>query len=49
MMSSDRLNIRHIRAHWDGIVRLASSIKQGTAGVGLVLQRAQALEVAWAI
>ncbi|HBQ8397061.1 TPA: Tn3 family transposase, partial [Klebsiella pneumoniae] len=24
------LNIKHVRAHWDDILRLASSIKQGT-------------------
>jgi TnpA family transposase len=30
MISSDRLNIKQIRAHWDEILRLATSIKQGT-------------------
>src|SRR5258708_23901729 len=28
MISSDRLNIKQIRAHWDEILRFASSIKQ---------------------
>ncbi|MDT1842829.1 Tn3 family transposase, partial [Acinetobacter baumannii] len=30
MISSDRLNIKQIRAHWDEILRFATSIKQGT-------------------
>ena len=36
MISSDRLNIRHIRAHWDEILRLATSIKQGTVTASLM-------------
>jgi len=24
-----RINVKHIRAHWDEILRLAASIKQG--------------------
>jgi hypothetical protein len=30
MISNDRLNIKAIRAHWDEILRLATSNKQGT-------------------
>jgi len=39
MISSDRLNIRHIRAHWDEILRLAASIKQGTVTASLMLRK----------
>ena len=39
MISSDRLNIRHIRAHWDEILRLATSIKQGTVTASLMLRK----------
>ena len=39
MISSDRLNIRHIRAHWDDILRLATSIKQGTVTASLMLRK----------
>ncbi|PUB66701.1 hypothetical protein DBZ47_26865, partial [Escherichia coli] len=30
------LNIKHVRAHWDDILRLATSIKQGTVTACLV-------------
>ncbi|WP_407161537.1 Tn3 family transposase [Aeromonas caviae] len=33
------LNIKHVRAHWDGILRLASSIKQGTVTASLMLRK----------
>lgn len=39
MISSDRLNIKAIRAHWDEILRLATSIKQGTVTASLMLRR----------
>ena len=39
MISSDRLNIRHIRAHWEDILRLATSIKQGTVTASLMLRK----------
>ena len=39
MISSDRLNIGLIRAHWDEIVRLATSIKQGTVTASLMLRK----------
>jgi TnpA family transposase len=39
MMSSDRLNIKAIRAHWDDILRLATSIKQGTVTASLMLRK----------
>jgi len=39
MISSDRLNIGLIRAHWDEILRLASSIKQGTVTASLMLRK----------
>ena len=39
MISSDRLNIKHIRAHWDEILRLAASIKQGTVTASLMLRK----------
>ncbi len=29
-MIGDNINVKHIRAHWDQILRLAASIKQGT-------------------
>ena len=37
MISSDRLNIKAIRAHWDEILRLATSIKQGKVTASLML------------
>ena len=39
MISSDRLNIKHIRTHWDEILRLATSIKQGTVTASLMLRK----------
>ena len=39
MISSDRLNIKQIRAHWDEILRFASSIKQGTVTASLMLRK----------
>ena len=33
------LNIKHIRAHWDEILRLATSIKQGTVTASLMLRK----------
>ena len=38
-LSSDRLNIKAIRAHWDEILRLATSIKQGTVTASLMLRK----------
>ena len=39
MISSARLSIGHIRAHRDEIVRLATSIKQGTVTASLMLRK----------
>jgi len=39
MISSDRLNIKAIRAHWDEILRLVASIKQGTVTASLMLRK----------
>ncbi len=39
MISSDRLNIKQIRAHWDEILRLTTSIKQGTVTASLMLRK----------
>ena len=39
MISSDRLNIKQIRAHWDEILRLATSIKQGTVTASLMIRK----------
>ena len=36
MVSSDKLNVKVIRAHWDDILRLATSIKQGTVTASLM-------------
>ncbi|MFP1453851.1 Tn3 family transposase [Escherichia coli] len=33
------LNIKHVRARWDDILRLASSIKQGTVTASLMLRK----------
>ncbi len=38
-MIGGSLNIKHIRAHWDGILRLAASIKQGTVTASLMLRK----------
>ena len=39
MVSSDKLNVKVIRAHWDDILRLAASIKQGTVTASLMLRK----------
>ena len=33
------VNLKHIRAHWDEILRLAASIKQGTVTASLMLRK----------
>ena len=38
-MIGGMLNIKHIRAHWDEILRLATSIKQGTVTASLMLRK----------
>lgn len=38
-MIGGRINIRHIRSHWDEILRLAASIKQGTVTASLMLRK----------
>ena len=38
-MIGGALNIKHIRAHWDDILRLATSIKQGTVTASLMLRK----------
>lgn len=38
-MIGGTLNIKHLRAHWDDILRLASSIKQGTVTASLMLRK----------
>lgn len=38
-MIGGTLNIKHLRAHWDEILRLASSIKQGTVTASLMLRK----------
>ena len=39
MLGSDKLNVKAIRAHWDDILRLATSIKQGTVTASLMLRK----------
>lgn len=39
MISNDRLNIKAIRTHWEEILRLATSIKQGTVTASLMLRK----------
>ena len=39
MISTERLKIKQIRAHWDEILRLATSIKQGTVTASLMLRK----------
>lgn len=34
-----RINVKHIRAHWDEVLRLAASIKQGTVTASLMLRK----------
>jgi TnpA family transposase len=38
-MIGGTLNIKHARAHWDDILRLASSIKHGTVTASLMLRK----------
>ncbi len=38
-MIGGRVNVKHIRAHWDEILRLAASIKQGTVTASLMLRK----------
>jgi len=38
-MIGGTLNLKHIRAHWDEILRLATSIKQGTVTASLMLRK----------
>ncbi len=38
-MIGGTLNIKHIRVHWDEILRLATSIKQGTVTASLMLRK----------
>ena len=38
-MIGGTLNIKHVRAHWDDILRLATSIKQGTVTASLMLRK----------
>ena len=38
-MIGGTLNIKHVRAHWDEILRLATSIKQGTVTASLMLRK----------
>ena len=39
MVSADRLNVKAIRDHWDEILRLATSIQQGTVTASLMLRK----------
>ena len=39
MLSSERLKIKLIRTHWDEILRLATSIKQGTVTASLMVRK----------
>jgi TnpA family transposase len=38
-MIGGALNIKHVRAHWDEIMRLATSIKQGTVTASLMVRK----------
>lgn len=38
-MIGGRINIKHIRTHWDEILRLAASIKRGTVTASLMLRK----------
>ena len=38
-MIGGTLNIKHVRAHWEEILRLATSIKQGTVTASLMLRK----------
>ena len=39
MMIGGKVDVKHIRAHWDEILRLASSIRQGTVTASLMLRK----------
>jgi TnpA family transposase len=39
MISSESLNIRHLRTHWDELLRLATSIKEGTVTASLMMRK----------
>jgi TnpA family transposase len=39
LISGEKLNIKQIRTHWDEILRLATSIKQGTVTASLMLRK----------
>jgi TnpA family transposase len=39
LMIGGTINIKHIRAHWDDILRLVTSIKQGTVTASLMLRK----------
>ena len=38
-MIGDAINVKHIKSHWDEILRLAASIKQGTVTASLILRK----------
>lgn len=38
-MIDGTLNIKHFRSHWDEILRLATSIRQGTVTASLMLRK----------
>jgi TnpA family transposase len=38
-MIGDAINVKHIKNHWDEILRLAASIKQGTVTASLILRK----------
>lgn len=38
-MIGGNINVKHIRAHWDDILRLAASIRQGTVTASLMLRK----------
>ena len=38
-MIGDAINVQHIKSHWDEILRLAASIKQGTVTASLILRK----------
>lgn len=38
-MIGGSVNVKHIRAHWDDILRLAASIQQGTVTASLMLRK----------
>lgn len=39
MISTEKINIKAIRSHWDEILRLAASIKQGTVTASLMIRK----------